>query len=70
MAQEEPPWSMNNVQALVTRFLLKDKHTRGAAPAGPYVHAEMCVLACACIVFLMMIFTFCRNLARKNRKRA
>ena len=42
------------VQALVTRFSLKDKRPRGAALAGPYVHAAMCVLACARIVFLMM----------------
>ena len=59
-----------NEQALVTRFSLKDKRPRGAALAGPYVHAAMCVLACARIVFLMKFLTFCRNLARENSKRA
>ena len=47
-----------NVQAAVTRFLLKDERQRGAALAGPYVHGAMCVLACACIAFLMVCFHF------------
>ena len=51
-----------NVQALVTRFSLKDKRPRGAALACPYAHVAMCVLACARIVFLILFLTFCRNL--------
>ena len=59
-----------NVQALVTWFSVKDKRPRGAALAGPYMHAAMCVFACARIVVLTLFLTFCQNLARNNTKLA
>ena len=46
-----------SVQAPVTSFLL-DQRLRGAALAGPYVHAAMRVLVCAGMVFLMLFLSF------------
>ena len=57
-----------SVQALVTRFSLKDKRHRGAALAGPYVHGAMFVLACARIVFPMMFLIFGLNIGSQQRK--